>query len=81
MSESYIYGIHAVEKFIQQSPEQAVELLATERRNPRLLSVIGQARKVEIAVGFSSRDELSKLVGSDNHQSRPVLLCIIKYYL
>lgn len=68
MSESYIYGIHAVEKFIQQSPEQAIELSATESRNPRLLSVIGQARKVKIPVGFVSRDDLSKIVGSDKHQ-------------
>ncbi len=68
MSESYIYGIHAVEKFIQRSAEQAVELLATERRNPRLLSVIGQARKAQIPVRFASREELNQLAGSDKHQ-------------
>ena len=68
MSESTIYGIHAVEKFLQHSPEHAVELLATEKRNPRLLSVIGQARKAEIPVRITSRDELSKLAGSDKHQ-------------
>lgn len=68
MSHSYIYGIHAVEKFIQQSPEQGIELLATERRNPRLLSLIGQTRKAEIAVRFTGRDELSRLAGSDKHQ-------------
>ncbi len=68
MSHSYIYGIHAVEKFIQRSPEQAVELLASEGRNPRLHSVIGQSRKVEIPVRFANRDELSGLAGSEKHQ-------------
>jgi len=68
MSESFIYGIHAVEKFVQHSPEQGVELLAVEKRNPRLLTVIGQTRKANIPVQFASRDELSKLAGSDKHQ-------------
>lgn len=68
MTESYIYGIHAVEKFIQQSPGQALELLATERRNPRLLSLIGQARKAQVPVNFVSRDALSKIVSHDKHQ-------------
>jgi len=68
MSESFIYGIHAVEKFLQHSTEQGVELFATEKRNPRLLSVIGQTRKANIPVQFASRDELSQLAGSDKHQ-------------
>ncbi len=68
MNESYIYGIHAVEKFIQRSAEQGVELIASEKRNPRLLSVIGQTRKAQIPVRFASRDELGRLAGSDKHQ-------------
>ena len=68
MSESYVYGLHAVEKFIRQSSAQSIELLATEGRNPRLLSVIGQTRKAKIPVRFVGRDELSKLAGSDKHQ-------------
>jgi len=73
MSESFIYGIHAVEKFLQRTPEQGVELFTVEKRNPRLLSVVGQTRKVKIPVQFSSRDELSKLAGSDKHQG-----CVLK---
>lgn len=68
MSESYIYGLHAVEKFIQKTPERAIGLLATEGRNPRLLSVLGQARKAKIPVEFKKRDGLSALAGSDKHQ-------------
>lgn len=73
MSESFIYGIHAVEKFLQHTPEQGIELFATEKRNPRLLSVVGQTRKANIPVQFTDRDELSKLVGSDKHQG-----CVLK---
>lgn len=68
MSESHVYGIHAVEKFLLRTPEHAIELLATEHRNPRLLSLIGQTRKAKIPVRFTERDELSKLAGSDKHQ-------------
>ncbi len=68
MSESYVYGIHAVEKFIQKTPEHAIQLVATEGRNPRLLSVIGQARKASIQIEFKKRDDLSAVVRSDRHQ-------------
>jgi 23S rRNA (guanosine2251-2'-O)-methyltransferase len=78
MSESYIYGIHAVEKFLQHSPEQSIELLATEKRNPRLLSLIGQTRKAEIPVRFESRDELSKLAGTDKHQGCVLQIKVIE---
>ncbi|MCP4429885.1 MAG: 23S rRNA (guanosine(2251)-2'-O)-methyltransferase RlmB, partial [Gammaproteobacteria bacterium] len=46
MSDSFVYGIHAVEKFIQKSSQHGIELLVIERRSPRLLSIIGQAQKV-----------------------------------
>jgi len=68
MSESFVYGIHAIEKFIQRTPEQGIELLATEGRNPRLLSVIGQTRKQQISVRFVDQNKLSQLAGSDKHQ-------------
>lgn len=68
MSKSSIYGIHAVEKFIQQSAQQCVELITTEGRNPRLLSVIGQARKAGIPQRHAGRDQLNELVGNDKHQ-------------
>jgi 23S rRNA (guanosine2251-2'-O)-methyltransferase len=68
MIKSCIYGIHAVEKFIQQSSQQCVELVTTEGRNPRLLSVIGQARKAGVVVRHTGRDELNDLTGNNKHQ-------------
>lgn len=78
MTKSYIYGIHAIEKFIHQSAAQAIELLAVERRNPRLLSLIGQTRKAGITVRFVARDELSRLAGSDNHQGCVLLIRVVE---
>ncbi|MCP4494060.1 MAG: 23S rRNA (guanosine(2251)-2'-O)-methyltransferase RlmB [Gammaproteobacteria bacterium] len=68
MSHSFVYGLHAVEKFVQKTPQQAIELFVSEGRNPRLLSVISQTRKAQIPVHISTRDELSKRAGSDKHQ-------------
>ena len=73
MTESFIYGIHALEKFIQHNREQAIELFALENKNPRLLSLIGQARKAGIPVNGLTKDKLSELVGSDKHQG-----CVLK---
>ncbi|MCP3686840.1 MAG: 23S rRNA (guanosine(2251)-2'-O)-methyltransferase RlmB [Gammaproteobacteria bacterium] len=68
MSQSSVYGLHAVEKFIQKTPQQAIELFASEARNPRLLAVIGQARKASIPVQIVERGELGKRAGSEKHQ-------------
>lgn len=78
MSESYIYGIHAVEKFIQQSAQHSIELVTTEGRNPRLLSVIGQARKSKIPLRFASRDELNELAGNNKHQGCVLQIRVIE---
>ncbi len=77
MSESYIYGVHAVEKFIQKTPEQAVGLLVTEKSNPRLLSLIGQAKKTGIRVHFAEKDKLSQLAGSDKHQGSVLQIKVV----
>ncbi len=78
MSESKIYGIHAVEKFLQHSPEQSIGLMVIERRNPRLLSIIGQARKAQIPVQFTSREELARLVGGAKHQGCVLTIRVIE---
>lgn len=78
MSESFVYGIHAVEKFIQQSSERAIELQAIEGRNPRLLSVIGQARKKKIPVCFTDRNTLRDLSGSDKNQGCVLRIMVVE---
>ena len=68
MSQSYIYGFHAISKMLQHSPQSCIELLCTEARNPRLLSLIASARQAGLSVRFESRDGLSKLSGNVKHQ-------------
>lgn len=68
MSESYTYGFHAVTKMLQHSPEACQELICTERRNSRLLSVIALARKGRLPVRFESRERLATLTGTEKHQ-------------
>ena len=68
MSQSYIYGFHAIGKMLQHSPESCLELLCTEGRNPRLLSLIGSARHAKLPVRFESREFLTDLSGNAKHQ-------------
>ncbi|MCP4187793.1 MAG: 23S rRNA (guanosine(2251)-2'-O)-methyltransferase RlmB [Gammaproteobacteria bacterium] len=77
MSQSYVYGLHAVEKFVQKTPQQVVELFVSEGRNPRLLSVIGQTLKAQIPVHTVERDELSKRAGSEKHQGCVLLINVV----
>ena len=74
MSQSYIYGFHAISKMLQHSPQSCIELLCTEARNPRLLSLIASARQAGLAVRFESRDGLSKLSGNTKHQGCVMLI-------
>ena len=73
MSESYVYGFHAVSKRLQQAPASCIEMLCEEKRNARLLKVIDQAKKAGVVVRYEKRDQLSKLGESDKHQG-----CLLK---
>ena len=53
---------------LQHSPESCLELLCTEGRNPRLLSLIGSARHAKLPVRFESREFLTDLSGNAKHQ-------------
>ena len=68
MRESYIYGIHAISKLLQHAPDSCLELLCTEGKNPRLLSLIGIARQAKLPVRRESRESLTTLCGSAKHQ-------------
>jgi len=68
MSQSYIYGFHAISKMLQHSPQSCVELICTEGKNPRLLSLIGSARQARLPIRFESRELLSDLSGGAKHQ-------------
>jgi len=68
MSKSFIYGIHAVSKRLQQAPQHCLELICADRPNPRLLQLIDQARKAGVEVRSENRLLLTELGGSDKHQ-------------
>ncbi|MCZ6488859.1 MAG: 23S rRNA (guanosine(2251)-2'-O)-methyltransferase RlmB [Gammaproteobacteria bacterium] len=73
MSQSCIYGIHAISKRLERSPESCVELICSEGRNPRLLSIIDLARQCGLTVRFESKQVLDKLSDSQKHQG-----CVLK---
>ena len=56
MSQSYIYGFHAISKMLQHSPESCLELICTEGKNPRLLSLIASARQARLTVRVETRE-------------------------
>ncbi len=68
MSQSYIYGFHAISKMLQHSPESCLELICTEGKNPRLLSLIASARQARLTVRVESRELVSQLSGTAKHQ-------------
>jgi 23S rRNA (guanosine2251-2'-O)-methyltransferase len=68
MDDSFVYGIHAVARFIKQSPTRCVALYCAERPNPRLLQLIDQARTAGVEVHLEKRERLKQLGGGDKHQ-------------
>ena len=68
MSTTYVYGIHAVTRRLQQSPRQCVELICVDQRNSRLLELIDLARNAGVEVRLEKRERLTQLAGSSKHQ-------------
>jgi 23S rRNA (guanosine2251-2'-O)-methyltransferase len=68
MSGGFVFGIHAVARFIKQAPDRCDALYCAERRNPRLLQLIEQARAAGIEVHLEKRERLTQLAGADKHQ-------------
>jgi len=68
MSTSFIYGIHAISRRLQQAPQHCHRLFCADRRNPRLLQLIDQARAAGIDVTLESRAQLDARCGSEKHQ-------------
>ena len=68
MSDSFVYGIHAVARFIKQAPARCVALYCVDGRNPRLLQIIDQARAAGVEVHTERRERLTALGGGDKHQ-------------
>ncbi|MCP4876133.1 MAG: 23S rRNA (guanosine(2251)-2'-O)-methyltransferase RlmB [Gammaproteobacteria bacterium] len=68
MSSSFIYGIHAVMRRLQQAPSECVELICMDKPNPRLSQLIDQAHSVGVMVRSVARAELTQLSGTSKHQ-------------
>ena len=68
MSTSFIYGIHAVSRRLEQSPQHCRKLFCVDKRNPRLLQLTEQARKAGVEVSLESRAQLSARCANDKHQ-------------
>jgi len=68
MSTSIIYGIHAVSRRLQQTPQSCIELVCADKRNPRVLQLIDQAHKAEVQVRIADRGHLTQLSGTTKHQ-------------
>lgn len=74
MSDSYICGFHPITKMLQHAPESCRELVCSESKNPRLISLIARIKAFKLPVRFESKETLSKLVNSEKHQG-----CVLRY--
>jgi len=68
MSDTYVYGIHAVTRRLQQAPQHCVALICVDQRNPRILTLIELARNAGVEVRLEKRALLTQLAGSSKHQ-------------
>jgi len=68
MSTIFVYGIHAILRRLEQSPQHCNQLFCVDKPNPRLKQLIEQARKVGIEVMHENRTQLTGRCGSDKHQ-------------
>lgn len=69
MANQYIFGIHAVSALIKKHPERVIQILvAHERGDKKIDSILKLAKKSHLNVIKSSHAELDKLSQDGNHQ-------------
>lgn len=73
MTQKTVYGLHAVKKMLQFSIDDCEELLCLQNKNQRLQQVISLARQKKLRVTFQTRDQLTKISGSEKNQG-----CVLK---
>src|SRR5215204_1134259 len=76
-----IYGIHAVESVLKQSPERILKLIvASSRQDKRLEEIIELAKQHNIAIEMRDSKELAKISDDALHQGI-IAQCRIKKIL
>ena len=74
MSQELIYGIHAVEMFLQQAPKRSEQLLILQGRDDkRVNDIVSLAKKAGVQIQHVTRQELEDKVDA-NHQG-VILYC------
>jgi len=69
MTSSFIFGLHAVESLLNNSPERVLRLCVQQERQDRKIdSLLQLARKKGIVVDVVPRLELDRLTQGANHQ-------------
>lgn len=68
MSDSVVFGIHAVRRRLQQAPQQCLALVCLENNNPRLRELMDLAEQSGVKLQLESRERLTQLCGSSKHQ-------------
>lgn len=63
---TYIMGVHAIKELLNHAPQRLIHVYAARKSHPEILQTC-QSKKVQVS--FVSDAELSKMVGSDSHQS------------
>ena len=59
-------GIHAIDELLRHAPEKLLRIYTVSSKKSELLST---CEKKKIPITYTSMDQLTKMVGSDSHQS------------
>jgi 23S rRNA (guanosine2251-2'-O)-methyltransferase len=64
--EQLVMGVHAIQELLRYAPEKIVRIYTLASKKGELLAL---CEKKKIPLSFVSLDQLTKMVGSDSHQS------------
>lgn len=64
--DQFVMGVHAVRELLRYAPEKLIRIFTLPSKKSEILQ---ECEKKKIPVSFSGLDQLTKMVGSDSHQS------------
>jgi 23S rRNA (guanosine2251-2'-O)-methyltransferase len=67
--DQMVMGIHAIRELLEHAPERILRVYTVKMAGERKSDILGFCQEKNILVVFSSTDELTKMAGSDSHQS------------
>ena len=67
--DQLVMGLHAIQELLHHAPHRLLRIYTVRPQEKRKSQLLEECERNQIPISFVANDELSKMAGSDSHQS------------